>query len=317
MRQIETGSAYFNHTALRCNCSIDAKKLPPFKQLPFKQGYRVQDLNTHYEPSRYLFLLGWPYSGTSAVHFLLATSLSVSTLGPPGVLGPDKEGWAKSHLKNSLTARQRWNVSQPLPWQQLRTVYHSHWNLSRPILLENSPPEILHAAELNATFSPTGKVRFLLLVRSACSSGSMQSTYAVYSKITHSRSHDLYSAMGKVSRSVIDAFGEDVFVLRYEDLCLRWNETLLRITAWEPRLGDIDISRVPSAASHPKMIAHGHEQTSILKYCDAARSAWQSRIMEATGLPTSCANISQLPQSVSDTCEAAMYFGYEQIDTCA
>ena len=53
-----------------------------------------------------------------------------------------------------------------------------------------------------------------------------------------------------------------------------------------------------------------------LKYCEAARSAWQWRVMEAPGLPRSCAN-SQLTQNVSDSCKMATYFGYEQIDACA
>ena len=279
---------------LRCNCSIDAGKLPPFTQPHF-------NLSAHYEPARYLFLLGYPFSGTSALHFLLATSISVATLGDPGLLGPSKEGWHVSHVKGGHdSAGQRWNASAPIPWQTLFDVYHSAWNLSRPILLENSPPEIIHAPDLNATFSPGGKVRFLLLVRSACSKGDISQP-------------ELARQLATI-RSIIDAFKEDVYVLRYEDLCLRWEETLLQITAWEPRLGDMDISRVPGGASHRQL--HAHAQVSILKYCKAARSAWQWRVMEAPGLPRSCAN-SQLTQNVSDSCKMATYFGYEQIDACA
>lgn len=291
---------------LRCNCSIDAVKLPPFTQPHFK-------LSAHYEPTRYLFLLGWPFSGTSALHFLLATSISVATLGNPGLLGPSKEGWHVSGVKTAF-AGQRFNASAPIPWQTLFDVYHSAWNLSRPILLENSPPEIIRATDLNATFSPGGKVRFLLLVRSACSKGDMWSSYSRILTGSALPADELYSSMGTGFRSIIDAFKEDVFVLRYEDLCLRWDETLLQITAWEPRLGDMAISRVPGGASHRQL--HEHAQVSILKYCKAARSAWQWRVMEAPGLPRSCSN-SQLPQNVSDSCKMATYFGYEQIDACA
>ena len=282
----------------RCNCSIDAVKLPPFTQPHLNPS-------AHYEPARFLFLLGWPSSGTSALHFLLATSISVATLRHPGLLGPSKEGWHVSHVKEALSG-QRGDASALIPWQTLFDVYHSDWNLSRPILLENSPPEIQHAADLNATFSPGGKVRFLLLVRSACSKGDTWTSY-------HSRklsgsalpADEVYSRMGAVSRSIIDAFKEDVFVLRYEDLCLRWDETLQQITAWEPQLGD----------SFRQL--HEHEQASISKHCEAARSAWQWCVVEAPGLPRSCANNSQLPQNVSDACEMTTYFGYEQIDTCA
>ena len=311
---------------MRCNCSIDAVKLPPFTQPHFNLR------RAHYEPTRYLFLLGWPFSGTSALHFLLATSNSVATVNRPGVLGPAKEGWAVSHVRAALTLGQRWNTSTPIPWQTLFDVYHSAWNLSRPILLENSPPEIIRAAELNATFSPGGKVRFLLLVRSACSKGDMWDSYANIKYLASplrlpANALRLYSRMGAHSRSIIDDFKEDVFVLRYEDLCLRWNETLQQITAWEPRLGDMDISRVPDGrrgggAGHRQLQGRvtGHEQVSVSTYCKAARSAWQWRVMQAPGLPRgSCAKNSsrQLPQNVSDACEMATYFGYEQIDTCA
>ena len=310
----------------RCNCSIDAVKLPPFTQPHLNPS-------AHYEPARFLFLLGWPSSGTSALHFLLATSISVATLRHPGLLGPSKEGWHVSHVKEALSG-QRGDASALIPWQTLFDVYHSDWNLSRPILLENSPPEIQHAADLNATFSPGGKVRFLLLVRSACSKGDMWDSYANKYKYLASplrlpaNALRLYSRMGAHSRSIIDDFKEDVFVLRYEDLCLRWNETLQQITAWEPRLGDMDISRVPDGrrgggAGHRQLQGRvtGHEQVSVSTYCKAARSAWQWRVMQAPGLPRgSCASKNssrQLPQNVSDACEMATYFGYEQVDVCA
>merc|ERR1719276_618292 len=45
---------------------------------------------------------------------------------------------------------------------------------------------------------------------------------------------------------IITDFGEDVHVIRYEDLCLRWGRVLRDLAAWEPRLGDINISRVPT-----------------------------------------------------------------------
>ena len=56
----------------------------------------------------------------------------------------------------------------PLDWERIREQYHARWNLTKPLLAENSPPEVLHAGELNATFSPRGNVRFLLITRSAC-----------------------------------------------------------------------------------------------------------------------------------------------------
>lgn len=304
--------------ALLCNCSIDAATLPPVGQNYLHDG----------KPTRYLFLLGQPYSGTSAVHFLLATSLAVSTLGPPGKMGPAKEGWLLSGVKNMLKFDQRWNRSFPgIPWQRLHNSYHSRWNLSRPILLENSPPEINHAAELNATFSPGGKVRFLLLVRSACSKGTMWSTYEQRFNVLGPKgisTGEIYSDIFNTSRSIVDAFGKDVFVLRFEDICLRWPETLGRLAAWEPQLGDIDISQVPFLDSPNKnlrsndrgLLVNSHAQVSVSQYCLAARSKWQNHVMEAPGISRSCAVQKLTPPASGNLCDMAKSFGYQQIDTC-
>jgi hypothetical protein len=62
----------------------------------------------------------------------------------------------------------RFDQNIKIPWASLAKMYHQKWNLSRPILLENSPPEIFHADSLFKKFSKTGAVRFVLLVRSPC-----------------------------------------------------------------------------------------------------------------------------------------------------
>ena len=41
----------------------------------------------------YIFLLGFPFTGTSAAHFLLATSPLVSTVAHAGTLSEKKDGW--------------------------------------------------------------------------------------------------------------------------------------------------------------------------------------------------------------------------------
>ena len=167
----------------------------------------------------YLFLLGYPQTGTSSSQFWLATAPGVSVLN--GDLGANtwEEGWHVDGLKERFDLAERWQGHtgddacpsrrleglRPIPWARLaktcrgrarkaflderqevciprrasrrarasssvehirRRRYHSHWNLSKPVLLENSPPEILHARDLDRVFSPTGDVRFLVLARS-------------------------------------------------------------------------------------------------------------------------------------------------------
>ena len=133
----------------------------------------------------YLFLLGYPRTGTSAAHFLLATSPSVSTLAPSGILSNRKEGWEMKMFPGALQALQdklvsfkqlttkssinRWTIpADRIPWSKFDEDWHHRWNLSRPVLLENSPPEIRFPERLLQQYNDKGDVRFIILARSPC-----------------------------------------------------------------------------------------------------------------------------------------------------
>ena len=268
-----------------CRCAINEENLLPMDQPP-----SVGMSNK----TRYLFLLGFPFSGTSALHFLLATSQSVSTISDPRLLSPGKEGWLNAGLMFQLTLAQRWEPNRPVPWDRLYKSYHQHWNLNKPILLENSPPEMYHALELNKTFSVSGKVRFVLLVRSACSKGELSREYARL--CAHSfppgsgalkpcSAGNIYELQLKWASFIADTFGSDVFILRYEDLCLNWAATLSKLAAWEPRLHDIDITRMPKHVKRKDLTSAEHRQTSIKEYCETKISEWEKGVVvEDVGL---------------------------------
>jgi hypothetical protein len=222
------------------------------------------------EPRRsnrtYVFLLGYPFSGTSAVHFLLATSPFVSTIRDPGLLGPSKEGWAQKfgrHAGNfSNQSFKRWfknkgmnshHLGGVIPWKKLDRLYHRKWNLSKPILLENSPPEVDHAQHLYEQFSHHGEVRFIVLVRSPCNIQVNQSVDQTLNRLQH-------------FRSITEHFGKRVFVLRYEDICTNSQQLANALEAWLPGLGQMDASTVPSALAAIKP-THSHVPLSIPTYC--------------------------------------------------
>ena len=49
-----------------------------------------------------------------------------------------------------------------LPWKQIKTIWHKYWDLSKPILLEKSIPNIIRNKEIKEVFSP---ICFLCMVR--------------------------------------------------------------------------------------------------------------------------------------------------------
>ena len=65
-------------------------------------------------------------------------------------------------MLNTRTARVHEKVlpksSSAIPWGDLDRLYHSLWNMSKPILLEASPPEKDHSDALFKQFSRHGQV---------------------------------------------------------------------------------------------------------------------------------------------------------------
>ena len=146
-----------------CTCTVDTASVAELAAQPVPTAPR--------EETRFLFLLGYPHTGTSAMYFLLSTSASVTGIeGEADVhLGPSKEGMA--HFENHRP-RGRWEADFPQIWEaqyatQAETLYLNK-TLPGKLFVENSPPEIYLPHQLNATFSKHGKVRFILLVHGMC-----------------------------------------------------------------------------------------------------------------------------------------------------
>ena len=133
--------------AQTCKCTISAEKLGRPPTLDHAIGGTRK-------PTRYLFIMGYPFTGTTAFHALLAQGMNVSALdGLRGqrqaLLSPEKEGWAKLGWKHREDV---WSASDSaLNWTALSETYHRNWNLKKPLLVENSPPEMSRADALNRT----------------------------------------------------------------------------------------------------------------------------------------------------------------------
>mgnify|MGYP001371391677 CR=1 FL=1 len=144
-----------------CTCIIDPVAVPA---LPTRRPVPTASR----QDTRFLFLLGYPHMGTSAVQFLLSTSASVSgILGNRSRLGPSKEGMAHfehGRPRDLADFPQRWETEYAT---QAETLYLEK-ALPGKLFVENSPPEIYLPHQLNSTFSKHGKVRFILLVHGIC-----------------------------------------------------------------------------------------------------------------------------------------------------
>ena len=101
----------------------------------------------------HLFVLCPPYSGSTVLWKLLATSANVSALPSEGQFLPELRDIMRAHP---------WQADKPLPWPHIRSVWQSYWDHGKPVLLEKSPPNLLHTRAIREHFAP---VRFVIMVR--------------------------------------------------------------------------------------------------------------------------------------------------------
>lgn len=312
------------HEGETCRCTISTQKLGPPRTVMGQSRQRRQ-------PTRYLFLLGYPYTGTTAFHALLAQGTNVSALddindaaGRQNLLSPDKkgsvsaEGWGKLGWKQR---EDRWSApDSAFNWTNLSVTYHRLWNLKRPLLVENSPPEVTRADALNRTFSPRGKVRFVVLTHSMCAHDGEISNACDH--INNGRTSDLDCWCKRASHAIDIArrYGDDAIVVRYEDLCLQWDETTKALESWEPLLGGLSRLRenpveglwTPSLPGFQEEdVLHTHRAMSFLEYCMEVNSPkWKAGVKLVRPVNPANEGLKTLQS------EGAGYLGYTSVDKC-
>ncbi|GAB4263727.1 MAG: hypothetical protein Kow0080_02330 [Candidatus Promineifilaceae bacterium] len=102
---------------------------------------------------KHLFVLSPHSSGSTAMTKLLATSPNVTALPFEGQFMPDAQ---------PLMRTDPWNPKVKLDWPKIKTVWEASWDLTKPIRLEKSPPNILRAAEMVKYFE---NPFFIIMVR--------------------------------------------------------------------------------------------------------------------------------------------------------
>lgn len=103
--------------------------------------------------SIYLFVLCPPYCGSTLLWKLLSTSANVSALPNEGQFLPEL---------SDVMREKPWDASRVFPWPEIKRVWESYWDLSKPVLLEKSPPNLIRTREIVAHFQP---VKFIIMVR--------------------------------------------------------------------------------------------------------------------------------------------------------
>ncbi len=174
--------------------------------------------------SSYLFVLCPPYSGSTLLWKLLSTSQNVSSLPVEGQFLPELAGFMRD---------KPWDPGRPLPWPAIKAVWETYWDMGKPVLLEKSPPNLIHARDIVANFQP---VKFIVMVRNpyAQSEGLMRRNHWPVGRAANF-SMTCLRAQLQNAREL-----DDVLVLTYESLVENPAQACQQLVSFMPELADMD-----------------------------------------------------------------------------
>ncbi|MBK7642118.1 MAG: SRPBCC domain-containing protein [Planctomycetes bacterium] len=178
----------------------------------------------------YLFLLSPPFSGSTLLYRLIGTSANVSTLfghgnwAGEGQALPGAARWMRASKGPDPRVGGFWDPALQMPWAEIKTVWDRHWDLTKPILAEKSPPNMCRAESILEFFSRHGDVVFV---------GLMRSPYAVKQSAQHWLEQARFQ---RHNAHTLPRFLQ----LTYEELCSDPAGVAARIEAHVPGIGALD-----------------------------------------------------------------------------
>ncbi len=103
--------------------------------------------------NKFLFILSPPFSGTTLLWNILGSS--------PNVSSHPNEGQFLDGARQEMRGNQ-WDSEKEIDWDRVEDVWRRHWDPSKAVLLEKSPPNLLRASELGGRFDPA---YFIVMMR--------------------------------------------------------------------------------------------------------------------------------------------------------
>ena len=108
--------------------------------------------------NKFLFILSPPYCGSTLLNQLLSTSKNVSCNNNLGT----REGQLLPGVRHFMFQKNRWDKSVKYPWNKIKKIWLKYWDLSKPVLLDKSIPNIMRVSEIKKEFE---NINFICMVR--------------------------------------------------------------------------------------------------------------------------------------------------------
>lgn len=183
--------------------------------------------------SIFLFVLAPPHSGSTLLTELINTSRNVSSNNPKA---RHLEGQFLPSVKNIMYVRKRHDPELDFDWSYIKKEWLKYWDLTKPVLLEKSPPNIYRVASIKRHFNP---VQFIILYRNPYAHAESMMSRKKYSA---QKSAELILKFLRVQKANIQN-NQDAIVFSYEFLTEKPEEAVKLINKKMKVLGDIDLTR--------------------------------------------------------------------------
>jgi len=206
-------------------------------------------MNSNEKKNKTLFILSTPYSGSTILVQLIGTSKNASIFP-----SESNEGQKLKEIRSFMRDKS-WKVDKRIPWNHVKKVYEKNWDLSKPVLVEKSPPNLIRAVEIEKTFE---NAHFIVMTRNPyawCAGIKKRIPERPFAKIAQ-----IWIRRMKFQKYNIQNL-QQVLFFTYEQLCDHPKSVVNMISKFVPELSDIDITT--KLRAHSKS---GIKKTSITNF---------------------------------------------------
>lgn len=185
---------------------------------------------------RHVFILTPPFSGSTLLVRLLATSPQVSTFSTER-----GEGMNIPELREVMQP-DRWDPAKPMPWDQIRRVFESHWDMTRPVLVEKGPANQLRTREIEAAFAGAS---FVIMMRDPyawCESMDRRGRRRGAAGLAMGEHARRWLLHARILREEMDRLAR-VLRFSYEELCDDTATVIDKLLGFVPEIGALDPAR--------------------------------------------------------------------------
>lgn len=190
--------------------------------------------------NRFLFILSPPYGGSTLLNQIISSSNSVSVNNPFGT----REGQRLPKVIDLMfNHKRRWDKDLDFDWIQIKKEWLKYWDLTKPILLEKSPPNIIRAKSISNHFKPSFFIIFFRNPYALCES------YMRRSKLSPKDAAAFTLQCLNYQKKNIEILN-DFIVVSYEELTTTPDLTISKLSEFLPQLGNIRISTSYSAHNY-------------------------------------------------------------------